>query len=231
MMVWKRLAALAAALVAIGGVSTQASAQATRTWVSGVGDDVNPCSRTAPCKTFAGAISKTAIGGEINCLDPGGFGSVTITKSLAIVCDNTEAGVLAAGVNGIVVNLAQSTDFVLLSGMDIRSNGTTGSGLRMIGIGVVHIRDSTISNFRQGNGVSFAPSGSASLIISGLTISGNLTGISASGSGKVFVGDSYILGNGTGLSASGAATINSLSNNVLVRNGTDGVFATTQARQ
>jgi len=38
-----------------------AQAQATRTWVSGVGDDVNPCSRTAPCKTFAGAISKTAI--------------------------------------------------------------------------------------------------------------------------------------------------------------------------
>src|SRR5438477_3797204 len=49
-----------------------AFAQATRTWVSGVGDDVNPCSRTAPCKTFAGAISKTAGGGEIDVLDPGG---------------------------------------------------------------------------------------------------------------------------------------------------------------
>ena len=60
--------------------STPAAAQATRTWISGVGDDVNPCSRTAPCKTFAGAISKTAAGGEINCLDPGGFGAVTITE-------------------------------------------------------------------------------------------------------------------------------------------------------
>ena len=58
-----------------------ASAQAIRTWVSGVGDDVNPCSRTAPCKTFAGAISKTAAGGEINCLDSAGYGAVTITKS------------------------------------------------------------------------------------------------------------------------------------------------------
>ena len=66
---------------------TRLQAQATRTWVSGVGDDVNPCSRTAPCKTFAGAISKTATGGEINCLDPGGFGAVTITKSIQILCE------------------------------------------------------------------------------------------------------------------------------------------------
>ena len=61
-----------------------AQAQATRTWVSGVGDDVNPCSRTAPCKTFAGAISKTANGGEIDCLDPGGYGTLTITKSITV---------------------------------------------------------------------------------------------------------------------------------------------------
>src|SRR6266851_7414713 len=79
-------------------------AQATRTWVSGVGDDVNPCSRTAPCKTFAGAISKTAPGGEIDCLDPGGFGAVTITKSLTIDCSATFGSVLAAGTNGINVN-------------------------------------------------------------------------------------------------------------------------------
>jgi hypothetical protein len=61
-----------------------ANAQATRTWVSGVGDDVNPCSRSAPCKTFAGAISKTADCGEIDALDPGGFGALTITKGLTI---------------------------------------------------------------------------------------------------------------------------------------------------
>ena len=69
-------------------------AQATRTWVSGVGDDVNPCSRTAPCKTFAGAISKTATNGEINCLDPGGFGAVTITKSITIDCEDTQGSIL-----------------------------------------------------------------------------------------------------------------------------------------
>ena len=87
-------------------ISSSAQAQATRTWVSGVGDDVNPCSRTAPCKTFAGAISKTATGGEIDCLDPGGFGAVTITKAITID-GTTGAGfgsILAAGTNGVIVN-------------------------------------------------------------------------------------------------------------------------------
>src|SRR5260221_9445442 len=77
-----------------------ASAQ-SRTWVSGVGNDLNPCSRTAPCKTFAGAISKTAAGGEINCLDPGGFGAVTIAKSITIDCHEVFASVLVSGTNGI----------------------------------------------------------------------------------------------------------------------------------
>jgi hypothetical protein len=81
-----------------------AQAQATRTWVSGVGDDVNPCSRTAPCKTFAGAISKTFIAGEIDCLDPGGFGTITITKSITIDGGATFASILASGTNGVNVN-------------------------------------------------------------------------------------------------------------------------------
>src|SRR3954471_9427900 len=81
-----------------------ARAQATRTWVSGVGDDVNPCSRTAPCKTFAGAISKTAAGGEINCLDPGGFGGVTIIKAMTLSCGYTHGSILVAGGPGITVN-------------------------------------------------------------------------------------------------------------------------------
>src|SRR5688572_33066013 len=81
-----------------------AAAQATRTWVSGVGDDANPCSRTAPCKTFAGAISKTAAGGEINCLDPGGFGALTITKSITVDCTGTLGSTLASLTNSIIIN-------------------------------------------------------------------------------------------------------------------------------
>src|SRR5437868_9407499 len=99
-------------------IASIGQAQATRTWVSGVGDDANPCSRTAPCKTFAGAISKTAASGEINCIDPGGFGAVTITKSITISCEGVTAGVLASFTNGITVNVT-STDIVYLRGLDI----------------------------------------------------------------------------------------------------------------
>ena len=98
--------------------------QATRTWVSGVGDDANPCSRTAPCKTFAGAISKTAAGGEIDALDPGGFGAVTITKAITIDGGGgVVASVLASGTNGIVV-AAGNADTVVLRNLMINGAGT-----------------------------------------------------------------------------------------------------------
>src|SRR5436853_4753463 len=99
--------------------------QASRTWVSGVGDDANPCSRTAPCKTFAGAISKTAAGGEIDALDPGGFGAVTITKAITIDGGGGQvASVLVSGTNGIVVQ-AGSSDVVILR--NLRLNGLRNS--------------------------------------------------------------------------------------------------------
>src|SRR5215217_1765826 len=103
-------------------VTSLAQAQATRTWVSGVGDDANPCSRTAPCKTFAGAISKTAAGGEISVLDPGGFGAINITKSITINGDGTLAGILASLVNGVIINAA-TTDKVVLRNISINGAG------------------------------------------------------------------------------------------------------------
>src|SRR5437773_11487125 len=108
-----------ATLVVIFLSSSDAQAQATRTWVSGVGDDANPCSRTAPCKTFAGAISKTAAGGEIDALDPAGFGAVTITKAITLDGGGGQvASVLVSGTNGIVVQ-AQPTDTVILRNLSI----------------------------------------------------------------------------------------------------------------
>ena len=129
--------------------SSLAAAQATRTWVSGVGDDANPCSRTAPCKTFAGAISKTAAAGEIDCLDPGGFGALTITKSMTIDCTATLGGVLVAGTNGITVS-AGTTDVITLRGLDI--DGLTAPSQGLIGVSVltagsVHIEDVKIYDF------------------------------------------------------------------------------------
>jgi hypothetical protein len=137
--------------------ATSAHAQATRTWVSGVGDDANPCSRVAPCKTFAGAISKTAPSGEINCLDPGGFGAVTITKSITIDCSATFGSVLASLTNGININGAGIT-------VNLRNLSVNGVGNGLIGINFISGNSLTLTNvnvmnFNAGSaiGVLFAP--------------------------------------------------------------------------
>jgi len=137
-------------------LSTAANAQATRTWVSGVGDDVNPCSRTAPCKTFAGAISKTAANGEINAIDPGGFGTVTITKSITIDGLGTMASVLAAGTNGVIVNDSATgtpnTIIVTLRNLSIDGAGTGFDGIRFLSGRRVLVENCQIFGFR-GNGI------------------------------------------------------------------------------
>ena len=145
--------------------------------MSGVGDDANPCSRTAPCKTFAGAISKTAAGGEINVLDPGGFGAVTITKSITISSEGIEAGVLVSGTNGIVVNVA-ATDVVVLRGLDFEGLGSGLNGVNFIGAGSLHVEKSVIHHFAQ-NGINFAPNaGGAELYVEDCHIRENGTSTS-----------------------------------------------------
>jgi len=143
--IWKFAALLMA--MAFFGAGT-ANAQATRTWVSGVGDDVNPCSRTAPCKTFAGAISKTAAGGEINCLDPGGFGTVTVTKSMTFDCTNTIGSVLASSTTGFIINGAG----IIVNIRGITINGGTPTtpgvnGIRFLQGARVSVEDCVIFNF------------------------------------------------------------------------------------
>ncbi|MBA4003937.1 MAG: hypothetical protein C0477_11035, partial [Delftia sp.] len=142
---WAALIVCASAALASSG----AWAQATRTWVSGVGDDVNPCSRTAPCKTFAGAISKTAAKGEINVLDPGGFGAITITKSITIDgSGGAIAGVLVSGTNGITVS-ANPSDTVVLRSLDINGVDQGLSGVNILQAGKVVVENVKIQGFAQ----------------------------------------------------------------------------------
>jgi hypothetical protein len=197
------MVALATAGMTVG-YATPAAAQATRTWVSGVGDDVNPCSRTAPCKTFAGAISKTAAGGEINCLDPGGFGAVSIIKSITIDCHYTEGGALAGG-NGITVNMPATTDVTFLRGLDIFGVNPPSNGVRFINNGSLHIEDSQIRRFNAVNsvGVSVAPTGAAKLYISRTTIADNGNGAT---------------GGGVSIAPGVGGSVQAVLTNVLVRN-------------
>lgn len=150
--------------------TTVLSAQATRTWVSGVGDDANPCSRTAPCKTFAGAISKTAPGGEIDALDPGGFGALTITKSITLDGGGGQvASVLVAGTNGIVV-AAGAADIVIIRNMRLDGllgggNANAGlSGIRFISGKALVLENDVIFGFLN-SGIDLEPNASASVTI------------------------------------------------------------------
>jgi hypothetical protein len=152
-----------------------AQAQATRTWVSGVGDDVNPCSRTAPCKTFAGAISKTAPNGEISVLDPGGFGAVTITKGITLNGEGTLAGILSAGTNGINV-AAAAADKIFIRNIFINGAGTGINGIRYTSGGQVTVEKVTISGFTN-NGIDVSMSASGFLVVKDVHIDGGLRGI------------------------------------------------------
>lgn len=186
------------------------NAQATRTWVSGVGDDVNPCSRTAPCKTFAGAISKTATNGEINCIDPGGFGAVTVTKSITIDCTEVSSSILATGVNGVIVNITNPVDTLKtfrLRGVSINGAGTGINGVRVLAANSVFIEDVIIDGFSQ-HGISVETStGLTKFVISGATISNNLgngfnTFIIGGASATLSVNDSLFAVNNIGFNLS-----------------------------
>ena len=157
-----KLIAVSATLLTACLYAMPGHAQATRTWVTGSGgSDANPCSRTAPCATFSGAISKTAINGEINCIDSGAYGAVTIAKSITIDCHDNFAGVLASGVTGIIVNIPVNANDPLrtarIRNLNINGAGLSGTigtrtginGIRIDSALVVFVEDVTVTSFTQ----------------------------------------------------------------------------------
>ena len=212
-------------VMCISVTSLIAMSQATRTWVSGVGDDVNPCSRTAPCKTLAGAISKTATGGEINILDPGGFGAVTITKSIRIDGGGVIGSILSSATNGIIVNAPDG--LVTLRNFSINGTGSTLglNGIRVIAVKKLTVENCTLSNF-SANGIDINSTTAADIMISNTIIQNASEGISMAGAGGFMVLDGChiqgILNSGISV-GSGQATI---SNSVISGCGT-GVVSKT----
>jgi hypothetical protein len=241
--------------VVLGLSASVASAQATRTWVSGVGDDVNPCSRTAPCKTFAGAISKTAAGGEISVLDPGSYGAITITKAITINGEGTLAGILhTVGTSGIIVN-AGVNDRIVIRNVSIMGAGSGANGVRFLAGKQLTIEKVTITGFVT-NGIDVARTTTGSLFVkdsvisnttadttttgirvtttSGLALAtldnvrleGLQIGVDAQANGRVNVSDSVISGNSsTGLLASNATAVINADSNQIGFNDFAGVNA------
>src|SRR4051812_30862599 len=124
-----------------------------RSWVSETGDNANPCSHTEPCKNFAGALNKTARGGVINCLGPGGYSPLVIDKSITIKCSDREGGILAPGGNGVVINTPPKGK-VTLKGLDINGAGTgpqtARAGIKVLRAAYVHVIDSEVTRFKTG---------------------------------------------------------------------------------
>ena len=181
----RRIALLALVAGVVPFMAAPANAQATRTWVSGVGDDVNPCSRTAPCKTFAGAISKTAAGGEINCLDPGGMGAVTVTKSMTISCETGTAGVLVNAGSGINFN-GGATDYLFLKGLDFEGLSKTGTSSSVAGVSfntgqLLHIEDCVIRDFLTAGVLIKSTTANSIFTITRTTLFNNGNGVTGGG--------------------------------------------------
>jgi hypothetical protein len=188
-----------------------AFAQATRTWVSGVGDDANPCSRTAPCKTFAGAISKTATGGEISVLDPGGYGTLTVTKSITISGVGTQASILGAGTNGINIS-APAGAVITLRHLQINGAGTGLKGINFLAGGVLVVEDVRVFGFQTG-----IETAVGNTMISDATFHNNSQfGVHAKG-GTLTIENSLLTANGVAVQATAPATVR-LSNNGIYNN-------------
>ena len=143
------------------GAASAAQAQATRTFVSGVGNDADPCSRTAPCRTFSGALIKTFINGEINALDPGGYGTLNTTKSITIDGIGTMASMLSSGTTGVIVNIAVNANDphrqVRLRNLIINGTGPSGTvgtrtgvdGIRVVAGDDLFVENCVITTFTQ----------------------------------------------------------------------------------
>lgn len=176
---------------------------ATRTWVSGIGDDVNPCSRTAPCKTFAGSLTKTAADGEISVLDAGGYGSATVGKSITLNGAGTHASILAPGMDGIIIK-AGPEDRVVLKYLHLQGARTGLSGITIVSAGTVIIENCIINNF---SGAGVVVLGNARVILSGTTILNSGAGVVAE-SGRIVLDHVRVLGSrGDAVSAAGSAVV------------------------
>src|SRR5262245_47399834 len=150
-----------------------AAAQSRRTWVSAFGNDANPCNRPQPCQTFAGALSQTLAGGEINCVDSAHYVGLLINKSISIRCVGVTAGVQVVGGFGIAVDAPAGSE-VLLEGLDIDGQGTGIVGVDIVSATKVTIQNSSIRNF-AGNGVNLAgPLGARVLIADSTILSNNI---------------------------------------------------------
>jgi subtilase family serine protease len=184
------------------------SSPVSQTWVSAsLGNDANPCTFEAPCRNFAAALALTQPGGEIDVLDPGGYGPLTITQSVSIQGDQ----VGPSGTSSIVVS-AGASDVVSLRGLTFSGAGTSGvSGIQFNSGAHLIVEDCALQGFGVA-GILFSPgSGSAAtaeMDVRNTTIANNTSGVLVKPTGGVAArvtlkGASIVNNIGGGLKADG----------------------------
>jgi hypothetical protein len=243
-MIGFRFVVKALALSALIALAVSTAHAQSRTWVSGIGNDADPCSRTAPCKTFAGAIAKTSTGGEINVLDPGGYGAITITKAITIDGLGITGGNLASGISGITVNITTNlpSDKVIIRNLEIDGFNAAGGfhGIRFLDGAELTVENVTIQNF-TGSGVSISTSAASitnlhnvatdNVVGAGVNVNpgaveavvtvnhcrlrGGSVGVLAVNNGRVTVRDSVMTKGGWGVRTSGTNSIIHVVNDVI----------------
>jgi len=202
-------------------------AQANRTWVSSVGDDANSCSRTAPCKTLAGAISKTAAGGKISVFDSGDFDAVIINKAITINGDGT----FASSINGVIVNAGPS-DRVILRNLSINSTGSDINGIRFLTGKSLTVENSSISGF-TGRGIDVTLTATGDLFVKNTSITNCGTGVFISTTGAFVLAalnNVDLKGNANGVEASTNGRV-MISNSNISENTSNGLLASTASSQ
>ena len=187
------IAAALALAVTLPAVSAQA--QAPRTFVSAAGSDSNPCSFAAPCRHFQAAVNATSAGGEVDALDPAGYGPIVISQAITIEGQGWSYVAPPVGGNGITINAVSGN--VIIHGVSLNGAGITGStnGIVFNSGGSLNVKDSVFQNFghdgiklnapapvsisdtlvsdNTNNGVTFQPSDAATLTLERVQAIGN----------------------------------------------------------
>jgi hypothetical protein len=144
----KRIALLWTTALVATLASSGAYALSNRTFVSGNGSDANPCSLSAPCRSFAGALTQTSPGGEIAVLDTAGYGAVTITQAVSIVNEEgVEAGVTLAAAGSAITISAGASDVVNLRGLTLEGGGVGSNGIVLNSAGGLNVQSCVVRNF------------------------------------------------------------------------------------
>jgi hypothetical protein len=164
------IAAALALAVTLPAVPAQAAA---RTFVSAAGNDSNPCTITLPCRNLQAAYNAVAADGQVEALDPGNYGSLTITGPVSIQGHGWASMSATIGA-AITITSPGLTDKITISGVVLDGLGITGTtGIQFNSGGTLIVRDSVVRNFSE-SGISLTPTSFTPNVATNIAVSNTM---------------------------------------------------------